>query len=63
MIEPELLDPVEIVMAGGMTHGEWRQSSTFVVDEAGVGIGMDSTGLVEGGGCCLELFPMWSEHG
>ena len=51
MIEPESLDPVGMVMAGGMTCGEWGQSSTFVVDEAGVEIRIDFTGLVEGGGC------------
>ena len=57
MIGPELLGPAGMVRAKGTTHGEWRRSSMPVVDEAGVEIRMDSTVLVEDGGCHFGVVP------
>ena len=55
MIGLKLLDPVGMMMAEGMTCGEWGQSSMPVVDEAGVGTRIDSTELVEGEGHCFGV--------
>ena len=46
-----------MMMAEGMTCGEWGQSSMPVVDEAGVGTRIDSIESVEGGGHCFGVVP------
>ena len=57
MTVPEVLGPGGMVIAGGIIHGEWGRSSMPVVDEAGVGIRMDSTESVGGGGRHFGVAP------
>ena len=57
MFGPKLLGPEERVMIGGMTCGEWEQSSMLVANGVRAGIGRNSTGLVEAEGCHFGVAP------